>query len=89
MFVNRQSQSQKILTSISAAAPPDLNVKSLYVVLDNSNIWIEGQRAYSSQRRDRDEFDRTWRVNVGALLDVIKSYPGEYTRRFCEGTLFG
>jgi hypothetical protein len=64
---------------------PEANpARRLYIFLDNSNIWIEGQRAYSKCKTNSDEPDSRFRVEVGKLLELIVG-----DRQFHEGLLVG
>jgi hypothetical protein len=56
----------------------------VYILLDNSNVWIEGARAASRETGANAQPDRTWRVNVGFLLEHIVR-----GRHFIKGILFG
>jgi uncharacterized LabA/DUF88 family protein len=56
---------------------------SNYIYVDNSNVWIEGQRAAAVKRKlardlthalDVNIFDHSWRMDFGALLSLAGGY---------------
>lgn len=46
------------------------------VYIDNSNLWIQGQKTYARKRGMRVLQDPTWRFDVGRLLDVLAGQSG-------------
>lgn len=47
-----------------------------FVFIDNSNIWIEGKKAYARLHGKGNREDPTWRINVDQLIRVV--LPAEY-----------
>jgi uncharacterized LabA/DUF88 family protein len=41
------------------------------ILVDNSNVFIEGKRFAAKQRGLESEFDGTWRIDFGALLKEV------------------
>lgn len=46
------------------------NAVECFVFVDNSNLWIEGQKAEGKKLKDSD-IDPRYRVDVGGLLDMV------------------
>ncbi|KAK1834476.1 hypothetical protein QBC39DRAFT_252436, partial [Podospora conica] len=43
----------------------------VHIYIDNSNLWIQGQRTYAEKKRMSVPLDPTWRFDVGRLRQVI------------------
>lgn len=43
----------------------------VHIYIDNSNLWIQGQRTYAEKKRMSVSLDPTWRFDVGRLRDII------------------
>jgi hypothetical protein len=46
--------------------------KSLYVFVDNSNIWIEGKKVAGLNKRSPVPSDWRYRIDYGKLLDLVQ-----------------
>jgi hypothetical protein len=80
---SRKSNDAPFIFSEGSSTEP-ATARKLFIFLDNSNIWIEGQRAYSKLKRQSDEPDSRFRVEVGKLLELIVG-----NRQFQQGLLVG
>jgi hypothetical protein len=56
---------------MTAAATERATPRDLVIFVDNSNIWIEGQKVYA----DSTTPDRQFRVNVSKLRELIAGNP--------------
>ena len=45
---------------------------SLAVFIDNSNLWIEGKKAYATHRDLSEDEHPSWRLKMGSLIKIIK-----------------
>ena len=45
--------------------------ESVAVFIDNSNLWIEGKKAYAASKNLQVEEDSRWRVDMGKLVGVV------------------
>jgi uncharacterized LabA/DUF88 family protein len=70
--------------SDSMAAHANEDGERVYVYVDNSNLWIEGQRAYARVHNYNQQFDSRWRIDVGRLKQHILR-----GRRWTRGTVYG
>lgn len=43
----------------------------VHIYIDNSNLWIQGQRTYAEKKRMSVSLDPTWRFDVGRLRDIV------------------
>ncbi|KAL2151223.1 hypothetical protein VTH82DRAFT_6321 [Thermothelomyces myriococcoides] len=49
---------------------------SIYIYIDNANLWIQGQKTYAEKKRLRVSWDPTWRFDVGRLQDILLANSG-------------
>ncbi|KIW05774.1 uncharacterized protein PV09_03630 [Verruconis gallopava] len=68
--------SSSILTRGGAVQAPKQGVVHIYI--DNSNLWIEGQKTYARKNHQSVSFDPTWRFDIGRLKDVLTRKSGPY-----------
>ena len=55
---------------------PDRPAGNIRVYIDNSNLWIQGQKTYAARNHSREQWDPTWRFDVGRLKDVLLEESG-------------
>jgi len=46
------------------------------IYIDNSNLWIEGQKAYAKRERLQTSWDPVWRFDVGRLKTILTEQSG-------------
>jgi hypothetical protein len=56
--------------------PPGRRYGNIFIYIDNSNLWIQGQRTYAEKRGLDVSWDPTWRFDVGRLRDILLSNSG-------------
>ena len=44
---------------------------TVHIYIDNSNLWIQGQKTYAEKKGLTVEWDPTWRFDVGRLKDIL------------------
>ncbi|EON99059.1 hypothetical protein UCRPA7_5386 [Phaeoacremonium minimum UCRPA7] len=44
---------------------------NIHIYIDNSNLWIQGQKTYAQKRGLKVQWDPTWRFDVGRLKDIL------------------
>lgn len=59
-----------------ASANPDRPSGTVRIYIDNSNLWIQGQKTYAENRGLREPWDPTWRFDVGRLKAVLLEKSG-------------
>lgn len=47
----------------------------VHVYIDNSNLWIQGQKTYAERRGLHTSWDPTWRFDVGRLKRILMDNP--------------
>lgn len=48
----------------------------VWVYIDNSNLWIQGQRTYAEKNKMKVSWDPTWRFDVGRLKEILMGQSG-------------
>jgi hypothetical protein len=57
------------------ASPPAVDGKAkLNVYIDNSNVWIQGQKTYARDRNYTTDSDNTWRVGFSRLINTVMQH---------------
>ena len=49
---------------------------NIFIYIDNSNLWIQGQRTYAEKKKLDVSLDPTWRFDVGRLREVLLKNSG-------------
>ncbi len=49
---------------------------NIFIYIDNSNLWIQGQRTYAEKNNLNVSWDPTWRFDVGCLRDILLKKSG-------------
>ncbi|KAL2673569.1 hypothetical protein Neosp_012011 [[Neocosmospora] mangrovei] len=52
------------------------NIQEIRIYIDDSNLWIQGQKASAEKHRYRVQSDPTWRFDAGKLKDVLTQNCG-------------
>ncbi len=52
-------------------APKEKQTGKVYIYIDNSNLWIQGQRTYAEKNRLTSFWDPTWRFDAGKVKGVL------------------
>ena len=55
-------------TNIAPASP---HQRIIHIYIDNSNLWIQGQKTYAETMGQAVSFDPTWRFDVGRLKAIL------------------
>jgi uncharacterized LabA/DUF88 family protein len=58
--------------------------EQLHIFLDNSNVWIEGQRVAAGGSPDDDRMDSSYRIDFGRLMNLVRR-----DREIAEANLYG
>ncbi|KAG7293919.1 hypothetical protein NEMBOFW57_003979 [Staphylotrichum longicolle] len=58
---------------MSAPKHPGRQFGNIYIYIDNSNLWIQGQKTYAEKKGLDVSWDPTWRFDVGRLRDILLS----------------
>ncbi|KAL2130548.1 hypothetical protein VTI74DRAFT_6246 [Chaetomium olivicolor] len=61
---------------MSGYKDPDRHFGKIFIHIDNSNLWIQGQRTYAELKKLDVSSDPTWRFDVGRLKQVLLSNSG-------------
>lgn len=48
-----------------------MNMKDCIIIVDNSNIWIEGKKYSARQKGIEERDDPSWRIDFGKLLTIV------------------
>lgn len=59
-----------------SSADPDRPSGNVCIYIDNSNLWIQGQKTYAESRGLREPWDPMWRFDVGSLKAVLLEKSG-------------
>ncbi|KAK4244699.1 hypothetical protein C7999DRAFT_43665 [Corynascus novoguineensis] len=46
----------------------------IFIYIDNSNLWIQGQRTYAEKKILKVSWDPTWRFDIGHLRDILLAH---------------
>ncbi|KAK3902643.1 hypothetical protein C8A05DRAFT_43980 [Staphylotrichum tortipilum] len=55
---------------------PGQGVGNIFICIDNSNLWIQGQRTYAEKKGLNVPCDPTWRFDVGRLREILLNNSG-------------
>ncbi|KAH6663936.1 hypothetical protein F5X68DRAFT_161167 [Plectosphaerella plurivora] len=58
--------------SKASKGSPNPRIRNAYVYIDNSNLWIQGQRTWASRHGLRT--DPVWRFDAGKVISLIESH---------------
>ncbi|EEU34708.1 uncharacterized protein NECHADRAFT_87019 [Fusarium vanettenii 77-13-4] len=61
---------------ISTRAATPRRVEQIRIYIDNSNVWIQGQRTSAEKRGLPEKLDPTWRFDAGKLKNVLTQNCG-------------
>lgn len=60
-------------------------MERVHIFIDNSNLWIEGQKCYAEKHSLEVSWDPTWRFDVGRLKKLLTSFSNlRVDRERCE-----
>ncbi|KAL8284898.1 hypothetical protein RB597_002123 [Gaeumannomyces tritici] len=58
------------------ANQPRRRTGNVFIYIDNSNLWIQGQRTYAEKYKQNADRDPRWRFDAGILKDVLLGESG-------------
>ncbi|KAL8371850.1 hypothetical protein RB595_001580 [Gaeumannomyces hyphopodioides] len=61
---------------LRTANHPQKETGNVFIYIDNSNLWIQGQRTYSEKYKQKAHLDPRWRFDAGILKDVLLGQSG-------------
>lgn len=70
----------------TAICPPSGDRIQVHIFIDNSNLWLQGQKTYATRRNLKVDSDPTWRCNILGLKDVIMQQSRLHVDEDTEGT---
>ena len=54
----------------------EMETGSVFIYIDNSNLWIQGQRTYAEKHKQDADRDPRWRFDAGILKDILLKESG-------------
>ncbi len=58
------------------ASSREIETGNVFIYIDNSNLWIQGQRTYAEKHKQDADRDPRWRFDAGILKDVLLTESG-------------
>lgn len=58
-------------TAASSGRAGTRSFGNIHIYIDNSNLWIQGQKTYAQKKGLKVSWDPTWRFDVGRLKDIL------------------